>query len=168
MEKFQLPSKLKNLYIGLAAVGLISLAVGFVVQPDRAWAGLLVFAFFLLMLGLSGGFFTSLQFVSGANWFVVMRNVPVGLMNVSAIALLLLIGVIAGSHSLYEWTHHEVVQNDKLLLYKSFYLNLPFFISRTVFYVVLLGGIWFFMRKMMKKLDETKDYQYKDKLIRLS
>jgi len=169
MEKFKVPASLNKTFLALIAVGVASLAAGFVLQTDRAWAGLLVLAFYLVSIALFGGFFTALHFISGTKWSVVIRRVPetivVALLPVAAI---LIAAVLGGVHHLYEWSHEEVMATDHLLHKKEAYLNVPFFVARVVFYIV----VWYVLASTIKKIsiqqDTTKDPKTRTTLIKFS
>ncbi len=168
MKKFTLPTKIQQVLLGFTALGIIALAAGFAVDAHRAWAGLLVFTFFLLILSLAGGFFTALQFISGAKWSVVVRRIPETTVMVLPVVGLLLIAVFFGIHHLYEWSHLDVVENDHILKYKSAYLNTPFFIARIVIYFTLWFGLGMALRKVSLAQDESKDPAQRTTLVKLS
>jgi hypothetical protein len=56
-------------------------------------------------------------------------------------------------HSIFEWTHEEVVQQDHLLQHKSPYLNIPFFFAR----IVIFFGAWILLSKLLRKLSLKED-----------
>jgi hypothetical protein len=62
-----------------------------------------------------------------------------------------------GLHDLYEWTHHEVVAHDEILLHKAPYLNEPFFIIRTVFYFIVWGILAFYLNRWSLLQDQTTE-----------
>ncbi|MDH5720690.1 MAG: hypothetical protein OEZ13_08755 [Spirochaetia bacterium] len=167
MKKFELPGKIKNILIAFIAVGVVSLVAGFIVQPQRAWAGFLAFTFFLIILALGGGFFTALQVMSGSIWSVVVRRLPELSVNIIPVIAILLLGVFLGIPNLYEWSHPEAA-NDHILHQKHWYLNIAGFVIRIVIFVVL----WFFMGRWMKKIslkmDETKDPNAKKTLLKVA
>jgi len=47
---------------------------------------------------------------------------------------LLFVPLLLGLHELFEWSHHDAVQRDALLRWKSPYLNVPFFLIRAAIY----------------------------------
>ncbi|MDH4261637.1 MAG: hypothetical protein OEV78_01185 [Spirochaetia bacterium] len=155
MEKFKVPLKLNNIFYVLIAIGVASLLVGFIVDSQRAWAGLLVTAYYILGVGLFGGFFTALHFVSGSKWSVVFRRVPESMLYLIIVAAVLVaIILIFGMHNLYEWTHEDIMNNDHILQRKSAYLNRPFFIIRAVVYLTSWFAVAYYMRKLSIKQDE--------------
>jgi Ni/Fe-hydrogenase subunit HybB-like protein len=68
-----------------------------------------------------------------------------------------------GMHSIFEWTHDEVIQHDHLIQHKSPYLNIPFFFAR----VVVFFAVWTILSKVLRKLslkeDEVGGLQYFEK-----
>lgn len=141
--KFELSGRAKGLFIVLVVIGIISFIVGLNIQPQRAWANFLLDFFFWLSIGLAGIFFSALQFISGARWSVTVRRVSETLTAYLPVALILFLVLLFGLHTLYEWTHHDVVNADPVLSMKKGYLNTPFFIIRMLFLFALcflMGG----------------------------
>jgi len=68
---------------------------------------------------------------------------------------LLFVPLLFGLHSLYEWTHTEVVANDPVLLYKRPYLNVPFFIARAFFYFLAWIGAAYLLNRWSLQLDHS-------------
>lgn len=153
MKKFELPSNVEKTLYGLIAVGILALFFGFIIDSHRAWAALLVFTVFLLLLSLYGSFFTAVQLVSGAKWSVVLRRVTEASVAALPVAGLGLLALFFGIHHLYEWSHSDVVAKDHLLQYKSGYLNVPFFIVRIVIYFAL----WLFLGTLLRKWSLAQD-----------
>lgn len=124
-------------------VGVIALAIsviGLVQNATHFWQSYL-FAFIFwggLALGSLGIFL--LHNVVGGNWGVAIRRmVEAGLQTLPLIALFA-IPVFFAMHSLYSWTHPDVRAHDFAVGHKAAYMNIPFFIVRTVIYF----AIWFF------------------------
>lgn len=169
MQNFIVPKKLNTIFLGMAAFGVVSLALGFVLDAPRAWAALLALTFFLLSLTLAGGFFAAIQYVTMSKWSVVIRRVA-EVISPAVLPLVgvLMIGVFFGIHHLYHWSHADAVAQDAILQYKSGWLNTPFFIGRVIVYLVL----WCFLGRALKsvsvKQDQSKDPAKSKTLIILS
>ena len=89
---------------------------------------------------------------------LLFARIAEGLTSFLPMAFLLgLVLIFFGGHSLFEWLHEEVVAIDPILQRKEPYLNLPFFIIRTV---IFFGG-WIFLAKVIVghslKQDEDGD-----------
>ena len=142
---WQIASGAKALFAVLALVGLGTAAAGMSSgQGARVWANVLMNYFYFMCLALGAVFFVALQYVTNAMWSVPLRRAAEGLsafLPVAAIVGLLILTV--GGHSLYEWTHDQVVQHDALIAAKAGYLNPKFAIIRTV----VAFALWIFMAK---------------------
>jgi hypothetical protein len=169
LEKFKIPAKINNILMGLMGIGAASLIAGFVIDSHRAWAGLLVLAYFILTIGLFGGFFISLHFLSGSKWSVVLRRVTESMIYLIPLAGIFIVVIIGfGLHDLYEWTHKSVMETDEILQKKSGYLNVPFFIVRLIGYIIIWFGVGYLINKLSLKQDKTKDPNSRGKLAALS
>lgn len=56
---------------------------------------------------------------------------------------------------LYEWTHAEFMASSLTLQYKTWYLNLPFFTGRQIFYFAFWIAVAYLFRRSSLKQDET-------------
>ena len=111
------------------------------------WAG--------LALGCLGIFF--LHNVVGGNWGVAIRRfIEAGIKTLPLIAIAA-IPVLLALKTLYSWTNPEVRAHDFAVGHKAAYMNIPFFIGRTVLYF----AIWFFfgwrILRMANEHDRTGD-----------
>jgi hypothetical protein len=141
-------------------IGVIALAVsliGLFRDPVHFWQSYL-FGFIFwsgLALGCLGLFL--LHNVVGGNWGVAIRRlVESGLQTLPLVALFV-IPIFFAMHSLYSWTHADVRAQDFAVGHKAVYMNVPFFIGRTVLYFL----IWFFfgyrILRMANEHDRTGD-----------
>ena len=60
--------------LALVAIGVIGLAVGLAVAPQRTWLNLLVDGFYVMSIGVSGIFFFATQRLSSAKWSAPMTR----------------------------------------------------------------------------------------------
>ncbi len=124
---------------------LVSLAgtaitlVGLFVAPGRTWPNILLASYYVLGLSVGAGIFIALQYVSNAGWSVALRRVPEAVAGVFPLGAVLILLVLPGIHSIYEWSHAEVTAASHLLAAKSGWLNIPFFVFRTVVYLAVWG-----------------------------
>jgi len=141
-------------------IGVVGLAVGLVglfTDAEHFWQSYLYgFIFWTgLALGCLGLFF--LHNVVGGNWGVAVRRlIESGLQTLPLVALFA-IPIFFAMHTLYSWTHPDVRAHDFAVGHKAAYMNIPFFIARTVIYFLL----WFFLGyrilKMANEHDRTGD-----------
>ncbi len=146
----------------LALIGLLGLFLASGGRAEQVW-GSYIFGF-VFWMGITLGCFglSLLHHATRGSWSVsVLRLFESGGGWQSLLLMLVLMVPIAlfGMHSLYEWTHHEVVQNDPILKHKEFYLSEGFWMVRVVFYFAL----WMFwarhMRRSTIKQDQNKDFK---------
>lgn len=155
-QKFQLDPKVKTAMAALACAGGVLLALGFIVDKERAWHAYLVSFFYFTCLAMGGLFFTAIQHLASAGWSVNVRRFAEAL--TAFIPYILVLGlpiVFFANKDLYLWLDAEKVAQDPILLGKTPYLNQVFFGIR----FVLFAGLWaFFAKKIVGfSLEQDKD-----------
>lgn len=155
-QKFQLDPKVKTALAAMACLGGVLLALGFIVDKERAWHAYLVSFFYFTCLGMGGLFFTSIQHLTSAGWSVNIRRLAEALTAfIPYIVVLGLPIVFFANKDLYLWLDAEKVAADPILTGKMAYLNKTFFAIR----FVLFAGLWaFFAKKIVGfSLEQDKD-----------
>lgn len=148
---FSIPGKARNLFFGLMAVGVISLVVNFITDPNRAWGNLLINAFWFTTIALAGAFFLAVHYVGEGGWHTSFKRVPEAMAQYFPIgALILLFVSMAGylhMNHLWHWLDPEFQANDVIYnnSWKSTWLQNEFWLARIVIY---LGGWFFFINKL--------------------
>lgn len=142
----------RSLIIGVA--GLVLCVVGAFISTEQFFRSYLFG--YIFWIGLALGCFGVLMLhnlVGGAWGHVIRRVLESGTRTLPLMALLF-VPLLFGLHSLYEWTHENVVAADKILQHKEMYLNEPFFIARTVFYFVAWIGLGWMITRALRKLEQ--------------
>jgi hypothetical protein len=134
---------------GMAAVSMVTLAVGLFFSPQRTLSCLLMTGYGLVCLGLSGIFFAAVQDASGAAWSTAFRRVPEAMSAVLPYGALVWAVVFAFGPSLYPWIHDR----SEMTGFRAAWLNFPFFLVRAVIYVAL----WFLFTKAILKVSRRRD-----------
>jgi len=147
----------------LLGIGIITLVYSVMALPsERVWANVLHNNLYFLGFGLIGWVFISVNAVGQAGWHTSIQRIPEAMGTFIPMAALLMLIMLFGAHDLYHWTHDHL---DAVLEHKQPYLNMPFFIARTVFY---LGG-WIFFAYMLRRFslrsDKDPDLKYFRKSI---
>jgi hypothetical protein len=153
---------MRNLPKTVAAMGALTLLAGIVVAPGRTWPSLLVVSFGLVGVGLAGIFFVALQYATGSGWSASLRRVPESMAAVIPVGALGLACVLALRPAVYSWTHEE------LSGFKEIWLSLPFFIARSVVYVLLWTGFAFAIIRTSRRQDADGDLAHTHRNVRLS
>jgi len=123
-----LPAAVRGLSVIAAVVGVAALAWAFANGHEQlAWSAYLIGVFFALGLGVFGALWLAILYLSGATWSVTMRRIPEAMTAWLLPGGVLAMGVGLGAHSLYEWSHADVVAADELLTHKAPFLNLTMF-----------------------------------------
>lgn len=121
------------------------------------WVGIPLGCLVLLML----------QHLTGGGWGMVIRRPLEAATRTLPLMFILFIPIIIGAHSLYPWTHAEEAA-ELAKLGKTRYLNLPFFIGRTVFCFAIWLLLTYLLNRWSKEQERTADRQYAKKMRVLS
>ncbi|MBI2518892.1 MAG: hypothetical protein HYV97_00680 [Bdellovibrio sp.] len=152
-EEFKIPSSYKKLCLFFMAVGLLVFLLALKLYPERAWANVLINNFYFVSLALSGAFIVSLQYLVAGSWISAFKRIPEAFTGFLPYGFLLMAALLLGAHSIYEWTHLDVVENDPILSAKAVYLNPPFFIIRLCLFFV----IWYLTAGWLVRLSRRQD-----------
>ncbi|MBI3193456.1 MAG: hypothetical protein HYZ34_03190, partial [Ignavibacteriae bacterium] len=153
------PQLMKNLLL-LTLIGAVVTVIGIVFVPQRTWASLLLANYYILGIGVAAVVFIALLYVSNAGWATAIRRVPESMTAILPASGIVMLLTMLGIHSLYEWSHSDVVANDHMLQEKSAWLNVPFFVIRTVVYLSLWIGFAFAIVNLSRKQDESGDIKF--------
>jgi len=137
----------------IGIVALIPCVIAFFVDRSQFYFSWLTAFVFWLTVAAGGLFFTMLHHLTGATWSVVLRRISEAIMTVLPYMILAAIPIFFGIHDLFHWSHAEVMAGDALLSDKAPYLNIPFFIIRTVMYF----AIWTILVLILRKTSLAQD-----------
>ncbi|MDB4284933.1 quinol:cytochrome C oxidoreductase [Flavobacteriaceae bacterium] len=139
---------------------------------NKPWAALYVAAFFFFMISLGVLAFYGIQRAAQAGWSPVLYRVMEGITGYLLPGGIIVIVILAlsGMHfnHLFIWMDPEVVAHDKLIAGKTGFLNLPFFLSRAVFFLTGWSLYRYFSRKFSLAQDEANDISNHKKNFRIS
>jgi hypothetical protein len=140
---------------------------------NRPWSAVLIAGFFFFMLALGTLVFYAVQHVSQTGWSPVLFRIMEAISSYlfpGAVILYIFFVLTAGFHMnhLYIWMDPEIMANDHILQLKSGYLNIPFFLIRSLLF---LGG-WCFYRyyvvKQSRLQDQANDYKHYKNIFKSS
>lgn len=133
---------------------------------NQPLASLLTAGMFFFGISACALFFLCIQHVSNAGWSVIVTRIMEAVASYLPIGgiIMLIIVALNATHNghLYHWMDASLTTpgnpNFDVILYeKSKFLNIPSFVIRSLIYV---GGAVFFLfklKRLSKRLDETKD-----------
>ena len=97
--------------------------------------------------------FTMLHHLIGGRWGFIIQRLLEAAMSTLPVLLVLFIPIALGMHDLYHCTHEELVAADPILQHKESYLNVPFFLIRTVVYF----AIWIIASSLLIRWSVAQD-----------
>jgi hypothetical protein len=98
-----------------------------------------------------------IKYVAGGAWGAVIRRLAESATRTLPLMALLFVPIAVGMPRLYEWAQPEHVAHDALLQHKAAYLNVPFFLARTVFYFAVWIAFARWLERWSLREDETAD-----------
>jgi hypothetical protein len=143
------------LVVGLAASAAFSIGAAVAHDPERFLRSyLLAFLFWAgLALGCVGVVMLH-HLVSGGWGLIIRRLLESGTRTLPLMALLAL-PILFALPKLYSWARPEVVAGDPSLQHKAVYLNVPFFIGRTIFYFAVWILFTYYLNRWSREQDRT-------------
>lgn len=153
-SQLKIPQSFNRKFMTAAVAGAVVLGLTAVVSPDRAWANLLLVAYYLITLGLGGALFIAMTTVCGAGWCAAFRRVPEAMTGLLPVAGLILLAVLAVRLPQYGWHHHG--EGDAgTFWFKELWLQPTFLAGRAVGYVLL----WIAFSKLLVGKSHRQDDQ---------
>jgi len=140
----------------VAVIGVVFSVLGFFVDSAAFFYSYLTAFVFWTSITLGGLFFTMLHHITGAVWSTVLRRLMESIMQTIPLLALLFIPIIFGIADLYHWSHSDAVLSDSLLQKKAPYLNIPFFLIRTLIYF----AVWFLLAHFLYKISLQQDKEF--------
>jgi hypothetical protein len=154
-----------------AAVGILGLLllVGFGRgDPTSFFRAYLLGYTFWLGLGIGSLGVALIQFLTGGGWGLATRRIfEAGAATVPLLAVLFL-PIFFGIPVLYPWAQPDVVSTSAVIQHKILYLNPPFFVVRSVVYLVCWIVLVLMLRRLSRLDDRTADPQVLRRLQRFS
>jgi len=142
-----------SLVVGVAALALC--VAGAFSTPTQFFRSYLLAFVFWVGVALGCSAILMLHHLVGGRWgFPLRRCLESGTRTFYLMAVLAL-PLLFGLRLLYTWADPAKVKLDSVLQYKAPYLNVPFFIIRTVIYFLIWIAIAHFLNKWSLEQDET-------------
>jgi hypothetical protein len=168
-------NKLKNLPASysktgwtLLFLGILFTIVSFLINSKHASFGLIMTLTFVATVGIGSLFWVGVEYVSSAVWSTAMRRPFEFIAGVIPFLIIIALPLLFNMHTVFEWTHKALYKDNPDLLLKAPYLNIPFFVVRTI--VVFLAW-WLFYYLIIgnsRKQDSTQDQRLTTKNVKLS
>lgn len=141
-------------------------------MQNKPWAALYVACIFFMLISLGVLAFYAINYASQAGWSPVLYRVMEGLtaylLPGSIIFLILIILSTMNLNHLFVWMDADIVANDKIIQGKTGYLNIPFFLIRTVIYLAGWNLYRYYAVKNSRAMDGSTDISIHKKIFKAS
>ncbi len=143
----------------LGLVGLGACAYSYSLDPKNMLASYLyaLMVWVSLTLGCFG--ISLLHHVVRGKWGLsLLRLVEAGGGHLNLLTMgALFTPILLNMQTLYKWAIPEVLAHDHVLQHKAIYLNVPFFVGRTVFFFLSWAFVAWVLRRSTLRQDETNN-----------
>ncbi|OGU67776.1 MAG: quinol:cytochrome C oxidoreductase [Stygiobacter sp. RIFOXYA12_FULL_38_9] len=123
---------------------------------------------FIISIAVGALFFVAIEYLSGAVWSTPFRRVSEIISSFVVLVPLIVIPLLFNLHSVFHWTHPEVVNADKVLSEKAPYLNINFFVIRIAAFIAIWMLFQYLITRNSLRQDSTKDQTLTTKNVKLS
>ncbi|AUX44137.1 hypothetical protein SOCE26_055990 [Sorangium cellulosum] len=136
--------------LGLALLGGLLLVAGAFVDPTRLFYAYLAAYAYAVSTAVGALIFLMICHAMGATWPVAVRRLLEAILGALPALAALFVPLLFGLGSLYgEWLRPESIEDEHvraIVLHKTPYLNLPFFLIRTAIYFV----VWLVLAALLR------------------
>ena len=150
---FIIPEMIKRLLWAFIILGIGMFIAGLMTGGKdsvlRTWQAFLINTVFWAGIAHAGIFFSVIWQLTDAKWGRPFKRLAEACAGFLPISFLMFIIVFFGSNVLYEWTHNPFLHHGVAV--KAGWLNMPFFVSRNIAWLVLIYAVsWWFVKTSIK------------------
>ena len=150
---FKIPENLKRFLWVLVIIGtgmfIAGLTTGGEDSVIRTWQAFLINTVFWAGIAHAGILFSVIWQLTDAKWGRPFKRLSEACAAFLPISFLMFVIVFFGSKVLYEWTHTPFLHHGVAV--KAGWLNLPFFVSRNIAWLVIIYAVsWWFVKTSIK------------------
>ncbi len=150
---FNIPENLKRFLWVLVIIGtgmfIAGLTTGGEDSVIRTWQAFLINTVFWAGIAHAGILFSVIWQLTDAKWGRPFKRLSEACAAFLPISFLMFVIVFFGSKVLYEWTHTPFLHHGVAV--KAGWLNLPFFVSRNIAWLVIIYAVsWWFVKTSIK------------------
>ncbi|MGH9623728.1 MAG: hypothetical protein ACRD4G_05245, partial [Bryobacteraceae bacterium] len=124
-------------------------------SPNDFFRSYLIGYLFFLGLTLGSMAYLMIQYLTGGAWGVVSRRVLEAATRTMPLLAILFIPIGCGISNLYPWARPEIVRHDPILLHRSSYMNVDFFLARAAIYLVIWTAFSFYLNRWSLEQDRN-------------
>ncbi len=163
-----LPGSYSRVGWSLLIAGIVLTVLSFAINAKHASFGLIMTLTFVTSVGIGGLFWVGVEYVSSAVWSTALRRPFEFIAGVIPFLVVLALPLLFRMKTVFEWTHLSYFKDDPSMLVKAPYLNVPFFVVRTIFVFAIWWLFYYLIIKNSRTQDTTKDQNLTTKNVKLS
>jgi hypothetical protein len=152
----------------VGVIGLAACLVGAVWNLEQFFRSYLLGYLFWIAIPLGSTAIVMMHHLTGGQWGVPIRRLLEAGSRTFLVMAVLFVPLLFGLSHLYSWARPAEVAADAILQYKHAYLNVPFFVGRTVIYFAVWLALAYFLNKWSFEQDRTGDPALATRLEALS
>ena len=137
----------------MGAVGALFCLVGLAVDAAQVVRSYLVAWIYWTGAALGSVALLMIYHVTGGAWGAAIRRFLEAMMRLLPVLGVAFVPIALGLPTLYEWARPDAVAHDHLLQHKQPYLNVPFFLARTVGYF----AVWIVVTRALTRWSDAQD-----------
>ena len=164
----KIPSTVDRVQIIAFIIGILGLAAGvlgiFTGNMQRFFQSYLFAYLFWLGLSLGSLAFLMLHFLTGSRWGLTIRRICEASASNLWLMAILFIPLLFDLSGLYVWARPSAVQASSILQFKSFYLNIPFFLVRAVIYFAIWIALAVIINRQSAVWAKNEDVSARERL----
>lgn len=141
----------------LAVVAVVVCAIGWLTNAEQFFRSYLFGYLFWIGVGLGCLGLLMIHNLTGGVWGLGIRRILEAGSRTLYYGIVLFIPIAFGITTLYAWSHAELVAADAILQQKQAYLNVPFFLTRSVLYFALWSALAYYLSRWSLDRDRTGD-----------
>ncbi|MEN9935728.1 MAG: hypothetical protein RLZZ387_2307 [Chloroflexota bacterium] len=139
------------LIVGVVALALT--AAGYFLSGAQFFHSYIFAYFFWTALSVGGLFLLMINHITEGVWGLMLRRSLESAALTIPLMGLLFLPLLLGLNELYPWTREEVLKKEYVVALKTPYLNIPFWIGRTVAFF----AIWTAMALLLNRWSDEQD-----------
>jgi len=139
--------------LGLGVLGLAVAGAGALIDADQFFRSYLVAFMFWGGIAFGSLGLVALNHIAGGRWSVVIRRVGEAAMRTLPLLAVLFVPIALGLPHLYEWARPGHAEHDALLQFKTWYLNVTFFLLRAAIYFT----VWIVIARVLVRWSNEQD-----------
>lgn len=154
VKNYQFEGKVKTYSLVAAVIGLIAFVGSFLIGgPTVGWIDFMVSSLYIVTIAVSGIFVLAVSGVVRASWSTPYKRIFEAMTTFLPIGFVMMLITIGGLHSVFEWTHKDIVANDPILAGKAIWLNEPRYIGT----MIAIFVIWIVLGTVFRRYSEKMD-----------